>query len=155
SVEEKPYRSGPKPPFMTSTLQQEGGRKLRLSAAQVMRLAQHLYERGYITYMRTDSVTLSDEALAAVRATVGRTYGERFLSPGPRRFANKVKNAQEAHEAIRPSTPLRSPDDLDRANELHGQELALYRLIWQRTLASQMAEAIGTTVSVRLGATAA
>jgi DNA topoisomerase I len=150
SVDEKPYRSNPKPPFMTSTLQQEGGRKLRLSAAQVMRVAQGLYERGYITYMRTDSVTLSEEAVAAVRATVSSTYGPRFLSPSPRQFANKVKNAQEAHEAIRPSTPLRSPDEV--AKELHGQELGLYRLIWQRTLASQMAEATGTTLSVRLGA---
>jgi DNA topoisomerase-1 len=150
SVEEKPYRSTPRPPFMTSTLQQEGGRKLRLSSAQVMRIAQGLYERGYITYMRTDSVTLSSEALAAVRDTVARTYGDRFLSPAPRQFANKVKNAQEAHEAIRPATPLRSPDQL--ATELHGQELNLYRLIWQRTLASQMADAVGTTVSVRLRA---
>jgi DNA topoisomerase-1 len=150
SVEERPYTSTPKPPFMTSTLQQEGGRKLRLSAQQVMRLAQGLYERGYITYMRTDSVTLSDEALSAVRATVASSYGERFLSNGPRRFTTKVKNAQEAHEAIRPSTPLRSPEQV--SSELHGPELSLYRLIWQRTLASQMADAVGTTVSVRLGA---
>ena len=149
SVEEKPYRSTPKPPFMTSTLQQEGGRKLRLSAQQVMRLAQGLYERGFITYMRTDSVTLSDEALAAVRATVATTYGDRFVSSAPRRYTTKVKNAQEAHEAIRPSTPLRAPDQV--SSELHGPELNLYRLIWQRTLASQMADAVGTTVSVRLG----
>ena len=152
SVEEKPYRSTPKPPFMTSTLQQEGGRKLRLSAQQVMRLAQGLYERGFITYMRTDSVTLSQEAMSAVRATVASTYGDRFLSATPRQFATKVKNAQEAHEAIRPSTPLRSPDQV--ASDLHGPELGLYRLIWQRTLASQMADATGTTVSVRLGAIA-
>ncbi len=152
SVDEKPYTSSPKPPFMTSTLQQEGGRKLRLSAAQVMRVAQGLYERGFITYMRTDNVALSDEALAAVREQVRNTHGERFLSKAPRRFATKVKNAQEAHEAIRPSTPLRSPDRV--AGELNRQELALYRLIWQRTLASQMADATGTTVSVRLGATA-
>jgi len=151
SVESKPYRSSPKAPFMTSTLQQEGGRKLRLGAAQVMRIAQGLYERGYITYMRTDNVSLSDEALAAVRAEVKRSYGDKFLSPAPRQFANKVKNAQEAHEAIRPTTPLRSPDAL--AHELNGQELSLYRLIWQRTLASQMADAAGTTVSVRLAAT--
>ena len=150
SVEEKPYRSGPKPPFMTSTLQQEGGRKLRLSAQQVMRLAQGLYERGFITYMRTDSVTLSQEALTAVRATVASTYGDRFLSPSPRQYTTKVKNAQEAHEAIRPSTPMRSPDQV--SSELHGPELSLYRLIWQRTLASQMADAVGTTLSVRLGA---
>ncbi len=152
SVDERPYRSSPRPPFMTSTLQQEGGRKLRLSAAQVMRLAQGLYERGFITYMRTDSVTLSGEALAAVRATVATTYGERFLSEKPRQFTNKVKNAQEAHEAIRPATPMRSPDEIARAKELQGPELALYRLIWQRTLASQMADALGTTVTVRLGA---
>ncbi len=150
SVEEKPYRSGPKPPFMTSTLQQEGGRKLRLSAQQVMRLAQGLYERGFITYMRTDSVTLSQEALTAVRATVASTYGDRFLSPSPRQYTTKVKNAQEAHEAIRPTTPMRSPEQVSA--ELHGPELSLYRLIWQRTLASQMADAVGTTVSVRLGA---
>jgi DNA topoisomerase-1 len=153
SVDEKPYRSSPRAPFMTSTLQQEGGRKLRLSASQVMRVAQGLYERGYITYMRTDNVVLSDEALAAVRAEVGRAYGASFLSPGPRTFATKVKNAQEAHEAIRPTIPLRAPDTL--TGELNGQELALYRMIWQRTLASQMADATGTTVSLRLGATAA
>src|SRR3954454_2448406 len=152
SGEERPYRSSPKPPFMTSTLQQEGGRKLRLSASQVMRLAQSLYERGYITYMRTDNVTLSEEALGAVRAEVKRGYGEKFLSPSPRQFSSKTKNAQEAHEAIRPSTPLRAPDALSA--ELNGQELALYRLIWQRTLASQMADATGVTMTVRLGATA-
>ncbi|MFZ9630081.1 MAG: type I DNA topoisomerase, partial [Ilumatobacteraceae bacterium] len=153
SVEEKPYRSTPKAPFMTSTLQQEGGRKLRLGAAQVMRLAQGLYERGYITYMRTDNVVLSDEALTAVRAEVQRSFGGNFLSPQPRQYSTKVKNAQEAHEAIRPTTPLRSPDSV--AGEMNAQELALYRLVWQRTLASQMADAAGTTVSVRLGAEAA
>ncbi|MCE9621768.1 MAG: type I DNA topoisomerase [Actinomycetia bacterium] len=152
SVEDKPYRSSPKAPFMTSTLQQEGGRKLRLGAAQVMRVAQGLYERGYITYMRTDNVVLSDEALAAARAEVKGLYGENFLSPSPRQFTTKVKNAQEAHEAIRPTTPLRSPDAV--AAELNPQELALYRLVWQRTLASQMADATGVTVSVRLSATA-
>ena len=153
SVEEKPYRSSPKAPFMTSTLQQEGGRKLRLGAAQVMRVAQGLYERGYITYMRTDNVVLSDEALAAVRSEVGRAYGQQFLSKAPRQFTTKIKNAQEAHEAIRPTTPLRAPDQVSA--ELNPQELALYRMIWQRTLASQMADATGTTVSVRLAATAA
>jgi len=152
SVEEKPYRSSPKAPFMTSTLQQEGGRKLRLGAAQVMRVAQGLYERGYITYMRTDNVVLSDEALAAARSEVKSLYGENFLSPSPRQFTTKVKNAQEAHEAIRPTTPLRSPDAV--AAELNPQELALYRLVWQRTLASQMADATGITVSVRLAASA-
>ncbi len=152
SVEERPYRSTPKAPFMTSTLQQEGGRKLRLSASQVMRLAQGLYERGYITYMRTDNVVLSDEALGAVRAEVSRGYGSQFLSNGPRQYSSKIKNAQEAHEAIRPATPLRPPDSL--SSELNGQEMLLYRMIWQRTLASQMADAAGTTVSVRLGAVA-
>ena len=150
SVEEKPYRSSAKAPFMTSTLQQEGGRKLRLGAAQVMRIAQGLYERGYITYMRTDSVALSAEALGAVRAEVQRAYGQQFLSAAPRQFTSKSKNAQEAHEAIRPTTPLRSPEAV--GHELNGQEMSLYRMIWQRTLATQMADASGTTVSVRLGA---
>jgi DNA topoisomerase I len=152
SVEEKPYRSSAKAPFMTSTLQQEGGRKLRLGAAQVMRIAQGLYERGYITYMRTDSVALSSEALTAVRAEVQRAYGQQFLSPAPRQFTSKSKNAQEAHEAIRPTTPLRSPEALGA--ELNGQEQSLYRMIWQRTLATQMADAAGTTVSLRLSAIA-
>ncbi len=153
SVTDKPYRSRPMAPFMTSTLQQEGGRKLRLSAQQVMRIAQGLYERGFITYMRTDNVTLSEEALAAVRAEVQRAYGQQYLSPQPRQYSTKVKNAQEAHEAIRPTTPLRAPDQVE--SELNSQELALYRMIWQRTLASQMADATGTTVSIRLGATTA
>ncbi len=153
SVEEKPYRSSAKAPFTTSTLQQEGGRKLRLGAAQVMRIAQGLYERGFITYMRTDSAMLSDEALAAVRSEVASTYGQQFLTAAPRQFTGKIKNAQEAHEAIRPTTPLRAPDQV--AGELNGQELALYRLVWQRTLASQMADAAGVTVSVRLTATSA
>jgi DNA topoisomerase I len=153
SVEEKPYRSSPKAPFMTSTLQQEGGRKLRLSASQVMRVAQGLYERGFITYMRTDNVVLSEEALGEARGTVRSTYGEKFLSPSVRVYATKIKNAQEAHEAIRPTTPFRSPESV--ASELNGQELSLYRMVWQRTLASQMADAVGTTVSVRLGAATA
>jgi DNA topoisomerase-1 len=151
SVDQKPYRSSPKPPFMTSTLQQEGGRKLRLSAQQVMRLAQGLYERGFITYMRTDSVALSDEALTAVRTEIRTAYGPTFVAAQVRQYTSKIKNAQEAHEAIRPTTPLRAPDAV--ASEMNGQELALYRMIWQRTLASQMADAAGTTVSVRLGAT--
>ena len=150
SVEEKPYRSSPKAPFMTSTLQQEGGRKLRMSASQVMRVAQGLYERGYITYMRTDNVTLSDEAMQATRAAVTSQYGQQYLSPSPKQYASKVKNAQEAHEAIRPTTPYRTPPQV--SGELNSQDLALYRMIWQRTLASQMADAVGVTVSVRLGA---
>ena len=152
SVEEKPYRSSPKPPFMTSTLQQEGGRKLRLSSSQVMRVAQGLYERGYITYMRTDNVVLSDEAMQAARAAVTSEYGANYLNAGPKQYSSKVKNAQEAHEAIRPTTPFRSPQQL--SSELNSQDLALYRLIWQRTLASQMADATGVTVSVRLAANA-
>ncbi len=154
SVDEKPYRSAPKPPFTTSTLQQEAGRKLRLSSRQVMSVAQGLYERGFITYMRTDSIALSDEAIGQIRSYVAKDYGDKFLFPGgTRKFTNKVKNAQEAHEAIRPALPLRSPDQL--SSELRGQDLSVYRLIWQRTLASQMADTLGTTMSVRLGATAA
>jgi DNA topoisomerase-1 len=154
SVDEKPYRSSPKAPFTTSTLQQEAGRKLRLSGRQVMSVAQGLYERGFITYMRTDSVTLSDEAIGEIRSYIQRDYGNDYVSQnGPRKYTNKVKNAQEAHEAIRPALPLRSPDSL--ANELRGQDLTVYRLIWQRTLASQMTDTAGMTTSVRLGATAA
>jgi DNA topoisomerase I len=152
SVEEKPYRSSPKAPFMTSTLQQEGGRKLRLSSSQVMRVAQGLYERGFITYMRTDNVVLSDEAMQATRAAVTSEYGANYLNAAPKQYSSKVKNAQEAHEAIRPTTPYRSPQSL--GSELNSQELALYRLVWQRTLASQMADATGVTVSVRLAANA-
>jgi DNA topoisomerase I len=153
SVDEKPYRSSPKAPFTTSTLQQEAGRKLRLSGRQVMSVAQGLYERGFITYMRTDSVTLSSEAINEIRSYVERQHGSKYLYPkGPRTFQNKVKNAQEAHEAIRPALPLRSPEQV--SSELRGQELSVYRLIWQRTLASQMADTDGKTTSVRLGVTA-
>jgi DNA topoisomerase I len=151
SVEEKPYRSSPKAPFITSTLQQEGGRKLGMSSGQVMRTAQGLYERGYITYMRTDSVTLSEEALSAARSQVRELYGERFLPDAPRTYRGKVKNAQEAHEAIRPAGDRwRTPDQL--SGELRGADLRLYDLIWKRTLASQMADAVGKTVSVRIAA---
>ena len=153
SVEEKPWRSRPKPPFMTSTLQQEGGRKLRMSASQVMRVAQGLYERGYITYMRTDSTTLSETALKAARAQVLQLYGQDYLPDAPRTYDRKKKNAQEAHEAIRPAgETFRTPDDLK--GELNRQDLALYDLIWKRTIASQMEDAVGRTISVRLGATA-
>jgi DNA topoisomerase I len=151
SVEERPYRSSPKPPFITSTLQQEGGRKLGMSSGQVMRTAQGLYERGYITYMRTDSVTLSDEAIAAARAQVRELYGDRFVPDAPRLYRSKVKNAQEAHEAIRPAGDRwRTPDQL--ATELRGPDLRLYDLIWKRTLASQMSDATGKSVSVRIDA---
>jgi DNA topoisomerase I len=151
SVDEKPYRSSPKAPFITSTLQQEGGRKLGMTSGQVMRTAQGLYERGYITYMRTDSVTLSGEAVSAARAQVRELYGDRFLPAGARQYRGKVKNAQEAHEAIRPTGDRwRTPDELDR--ELRGADLRLYDLIWKRTLASQMADAVGKTVAVRIEA---
>lgn len=153
SVEEKPYRKSPKAPFMTSTLQQEGGNKLRITASEVMRLAQGLYEAGYITYMRTDAVILGAEALGAVRDEIINTYGDKFLATEPRVYKSKVKNAQEAHEAIRPSLPLRNPESL--ADELRPNELALYRLIWQRTLASQMSDTNGTTVTVKMGTVSA
>lgn len=153
SVEDKPYRSSPKAPFMTSTLQQEAGRKLRLSAQQTMRTAQGLYERGFITYMRTDSVTLADEAVDAIRSEIRKEFGSEYLPDAPRLYTKKVKNAQEAHEAIRPTLPLRSPEAV--AGQLNGPDLALYRLIWQRTLASQMPDARGVTVSIRLSATTA
>jgi len=152
SVEEKPYRKSPRAPFMTSTLQQEGGNKLRITASEVMRLAQGLYEAGYITYMRTDNVMLGEEALAEVRSEIAQSYGEEFLSAEVRVYKSKVKNAQEAHEAIRPSLPLRSPEQL--ASELRSNELALYRLIWQRTLASQMSDTNGTTMTLRIGGSA-
>ncbi len=149
SVTEKPFTSRPKAPFMTSTLQQEGGRKLRLSAAQVMRIAQGLYERGFITYMRTDSTNLSDTAVAAARAQVQELYGGDYLPTSPRVYSRKVKNAQEAHEAIRPAGDrFRTPDSV--AGELSGQDRALYELIWKRTVASQMADAKGRTVSARI-----
>ncbi|MFZ9730947.1 MAG: type I DNA topoisomerase [Ilumatobacteraceae bacterium] len=152
SLDDKPYRKSPKAPFITSSLQQEAGNKLRLSAGEVMRIAQGLYESGYITYMRTDNVGLSDEAIAAVRAEITSTFGEKFVPSEPRTYKSKVKNAQEAHEAIRPTLPLRSPDSL--RGELNAVELNVYRLVWQRTLASQMGDAQGTTVMVRLGAEA-
>jgi DNA topoisomerase-1 len=149
SVDERPYRSSPKAPFITSTLQQEGGRKLAMSSGQVMRTAQGLYERGYITYMRTDSVTLSDEAVAAARTQVRELYGANYLNERPRQYRSTVKNAQEAHEAIRPAGERwRTPEQLQ--GELRGADLRLYDLIWKRTLASQMADAVGKTVSVRI-----
>jgi len=149
SVEEKPYTRRPAAPFMTSTLQQEAGRKLRLSAQQTMRTAQRLYENGYITYMRTDSTTLSESALAAARDQARQLYGADAVPDKPRQYTRKVKNAQEAHEAIRPAGDhFRTPDDVKR--ELTGEEFRLYDLIWKRTIASQMADARGQTVSVRI-----
>ena len=152
SVETKPYTSRPKPPFITSTLQQVGGSRLRMSSRQVMSVAQRLYEEGYITYMRTDSTTLSETALTAARAAIESTYGRDYLPEQPRTYATKSKNAQEAHEAIRPAGETwRSPDQL--RGELSGDHLRLYELIWQRTLASQMPDARGNTVTARMQAT--
>ena len=152
SIDEKPYRKSPKAPFITSSLQQEAGNKLRLSAGEVMRIAQGLYESGFITYMRTDNVGLSDEATAAIRAEITSTYGKQFVPDEPRTYKSKVKNAQEAHEAIRPTLPLRSPETL--RGELNATEMNVYRLIWQRTLGSQMGDAQGTTLMLRLNAQA-
>ena len=147
AVEEKPTVRKPVPPFTTSTLQQESNRKLRLSARETMRCAQGLYERGFITYMRTDSVHLSDQAISASRTCVQSLYGKDYLSSGPRQFSTKARNAQEAHEAIRPAgESFRTPGDTG----LDGRDLALYELIWKRTVASQMAEARLTMLSVDL-----
>ena len=153
SVEDKPFTSRPKPPFMTSTLQQEGGRKLRMSSAQVMRVAQDLYQNGYITYMRTDSTTLSETALNAARNQVRSLYGDEYLPPAPRTYDRKVKNAQEAHEAIRPAGEVfRTPAQV--AGELRADALRLYELIWMRTVASQMVDARGFDKRVRIVAPA-
>ena len=149
TVEEKPTVRKPVPPFTTSTLQQEANRKLRLSARETMRTAQALYEKGYITYMRTDSVHLSDQAITAARSCVSEKYGKEFLSPAPRQFSTKARNAQEAHEAIRPAgESFRTPAETG----LDGRDLALYELIWKRTVASQMADARLTMLAVDLEA---
>ena len=149
SVEEKPYTRRPYPPFMTSTLQQEAGRKLRFSAERTMSIAQRLYENGYITYMRTDSTTLSQSAINAARTQARQLYGEEYVYPSARQYTRKVKNAQEAHEAIRPAgETFATPDAVRR--ELDGDDFRLYELIWQRTVASQMADARGTTLSLRI-----
>ncbi|HVQ98407.1 MAG TPA: type I DNA topoisomerase, partial [Mycobacterium sp.] len=149
SVEEKPYTRRPYAPFMTSTLQQEAGRKLRFSAERTMSIAQRLYENGYITYMRTDSTTLSESAINAARTQARQLYGEEYVYPSPRQYTRKVKNAQEAHEAIRPAgETFATPDAVRR--ELDGDDFRLYELIWQRTVASQMADARGTTLSLRI-----
>ena len=151
-VEQKPYSRRPSPPFMTSTLQQEASRKLRYSAQTTMRVAQRLYENGFITYMRTDSTTLSESALTAARNQARDLYGAEYVPDEPRRYERKVKNAQEAHEAIRPAgDAFRKPKDV--ARELNRDELALYELIWMRTIASQMKDAAGQTVSLRIGGT--
>ena len=146
-VEERPTTRKPSPPFTTSTLQQESNRKLKISARDTMRTAQSLYENGYITYMRTDSVHLSEQAISAARTCVTEKYGKEYLSPKPRQYSTKSKGAQEAHEAIRPAgETFRSPQETG----LQGRELALYDLIWKRTVASQMANAKLTQISVQL-----
>lgn len=151
-VESKPYKRRPAAPFITSTLIQEASRKLRLGARDAMRVAQGLYERGYITYMRTDSPTLSGEAVRAARSQAAELYGSDSVAASPRVYSTKDSNAQEAHEAIRPAGDrFRTPDSV-RA-ELRGDEFRMYELIWKRTVASQMADAVGTTSTVRLGAT--
>jgi DNA topoisomerase I len=146
-IEERPVTRKPAPPFTTSTLQQEANRKLRLSARETMRIAQSLYEQGYITYMRTDSVHLSEQAIAASRESVEALYGAPYLSPQPRQYTTKSKGAQEAHEAIRPAgSPFRTPSETG----LKAQELALYDMIWKRTVATQMAEARQTFITVQI-----
>jgi len=148
-VSEKPYSRRPSAPFTTSTLQQEASRKLRLSSRNAMRVAQRLYENGYITYMRTDSTTLSESALTAARSQARDMYGEEYVPASPRRYEKKAANAQEAHEAIRPAgDTFRTPAQV--AGELRGEDFALYELIWKRTVASQMADAKGSTASVKL-----
>ncbi|PZO43207.1 MAG: type I DNA topoisomerase [Leptolyngbya sp.] len=147
NLEERPNNRKPSPPFTTSTLQQEANRKLRLSARDTMRVAQNLYEQGYITYMRTDSVHLSEQAISAARACVTTKYGTDYLSPKPRQYATKSKGAQEAHEAIRPAgSTFRTPKETG----LTGREASLYDLIWKRTVASQMAEARQTNVTASI-----
>ncbi len=152
SVESKPYRRSPYAPFRTTTLQQEASRKLGMGAKAAMQVAQRLYENGFITYMRTDSTTLSDTAVAAARAQVTQLYGADYLPDRPRVYASKVKNAQEAHEAIRPSGDrFRTPAE----TRLTGDQYRLYELIWKRTVASQMKDAVGQSVAVRVAGTSA
>jgi DNA topoisomerase-1 len=152
SVESKPYRRSPYAPFRTTTMQQEAGRKLGFGAKRAMDVAQRLYENGFITYMRTDSTTLSDTAVTAARAQVEQLYGREYLPDAPRVYAGKVKNAQEAHEAIRPSGDrFRTPAETG----LTGDEFRLYELIWMRTVASQMKDAVGQSVSVKVAGASA
>ncbi|WP_037574670.1 type I DNA topoisomerase [Phaeacidiphilus oryzae] len=152
SVESKPYRRSPYAPFRTTTMQQEASRKLGFGAKRTMDVAQRLYENGHITYMRTDSTTLSETAIAAARSQVEQLYGREYLPDAPRTYTGKVKNAQEAHEAIRPSGErFRTPAETG----LTGDEFRLYELIWMRTVASQMKDAVGQSVTVRVGGEAA
>ncbi|MFJ2262504.1 type I DNA topoisomerase [Streptomyces sp. NPDC087844] len=147
SVESKPYRRSPYAPFRTTTLQQEASRKLGFGAKSTMQVAQKLYENGFITYMRTDSTTLSATAITAARAQVTQLYGANYLPDKPRTYAGKVKNAQEAHEAIRPSGDrFRTPAETG----LTGDQFRLYELIWKRTVASQMKDAVGNSVTVKI-----
>ena len=151
SMETKPYRRRPVPPFTTSTLQQTAGNRLGMSSRQTMRAAQGLYENGFITYMRTDSVTLSQEAIAAAREAVTTHFGKQYLSDAPKQYATKTAGAQEAHECIRPAgAHFRDPAEI--ASKVPADQLKLYTLIWQRTLACQMADATGSTATVRLSA---
>ncbi|PMC44904.1 type I DNA topoisomerase [Peptoniphilus lacrimalis] len=153
SMDTKPYRRRPLPPFTTSTLQQTAGNRLSMSSRQTMRAAQSLYENGYITYMRTDSVTLSKEAIFAARDCVKSSFGSEYLADSPKQYATTSAGAQEAHECIRPAgSTFRNPADL--AGALPADQLKLYTLIWQRTLASQMADATGFTATVKLDASA-
>ncbi|MEE6273756.1 type I DNA topoisomerase [Georgenia wangjunii] len=153
SMETKPYTRRPAAPFTTSTLQQEASRKLRMSAREAMRTAQGLYENGYITYMRTDSPALSGQAISAARRQAGELYGAEYVPEKPRMYADKAKGAQEAHEAIRPAgDSFRTPAQV--AGELTGAQFRLYELIWKRTVASQMADARGSTATLRVAATA-
>ncbi len=151
SVEEKPFTSKPSPPFVTSTLQQEANRKLRFSAKRTMGIAQQLYENGFITYMRTDSTTLSDQAIKAARSFIKNDYGDDYLPGSPRIYTTKVKNAQEAHEAIRPAGESFTPLEVVK-NKLGIEAFKLYELIWKRTVASQMSDAKGTHISVHITA---
>ncbi|HEY4464564.1 MAG TPA: type I DNA topoisomerase [Streptosporangiaceae bacterium] len=153
SVERKPYRRSPYAPFRTTTLQQEASRKLGFSAKHTMSVAQRLYENGYITYMRTDSTTLSQTAVDAARRQARELYGDSYVPDAPRAYASKVKNAQEAHEAIRPAGDrFRTPDQVSR-DGLSRDEQRLYDLVWKRTVASQMKDATGESVSVRVAGT--
>lgn len=150
-VQKKPFTDRPHPPFITSTLQQESARKLRFTAQRTMRTAQRLYESGFITYMRTDSTTLSTQAVDAARAQIAELYGDSFLPPGPRQYTTKAKGAQEAHEAIRPAGEAwKTPEQLK--GELDEDGFRLYDLIWKRTVASQMKDATGERTSVRFAA---
>jgi DNA topoisomerase-1 len=151
NIESKPYTRRPAAPFTTSTLQQEAGRKLRLGARDTMRIAQSLYQNGHITYMRTDSISLSVQAITAARTQAAALYGDASIPAAPRSYQSKVKNAQEAHEAIRPAgDTFKTPDQM--RSVLSADELRLYDLIWKRTVASQMVDATGETVSITMTA---